>query len=149
MGMAKIRTLSAGTNFLHAYGPNHEFRVVALAVNASEAQEWTITDRGSGRFTIHQSVNGTDRYLTAEVNGGTHVFAQPKIDDFDRQTWRNDQSASPNKISLGESGSFLQVDFDGLIIIEPDLDGPQGFDVELAKEQNLGQGSEWTPLVPS
>jgi hypothetical protein len=92
-------------------------------------------------------VDGSDRYLTAEENGGTHVSTQPKIDSFNRQTWRKDQSASPNKISLGKSGRFLQIDFDGAIIIEPDPDGPRGFDVELAKEENLGQGSEWTPPV--
>jgi hypothetical protein len=148
MIMPKIKTLDAGNNFLHAYGSEHEFRVVALAIPApfTAAQDWTIVDRGNGRFALRLEMGGIDRYLTAEGNGGTHVFTRPKDSNFTRQTWRGDQSSTTNRISLGKSGRFLQADVDGQILIQPDGDGtPRGFNVELVKEENFGNGSTWTP----
>jgi hypothetical protein len=151
--MQTIFTIDSGNNFLHAYGSEHDFRVVALANIFTTAQKWTVTDRGNGRFTIHRVVDGIKRYLTAEANGGTHVFTFPKNPGFNGQTWRTDQFNTNNFISLGKSGRFLQADVAGLIVIQPDgspvnSDAPRGFNVELVRKENIGTGSAWTPLVP-
>jgi hypothetical protein len=144
--MPKIRTSDSGNNYLHAYDSGHDFRVVALANNAQTAQNWTITDLGNGRYTLHQVIGGVNHYLTAEANYGTHVFVAPKSPSFNRQIWRKDQGSTTNLISLAKSGRFLQADVDGLILIQPDFpSGPRGFDVELVKGANLGNGSHWTP----
>jgi hypothetical protein len=146
--MPKFRTLNAGSNFLRAYGPAHDFRVVALSDSVAAAQNWTVTDRGNGRFALHLEMDGVDRYLTAEGDSGFHVFTAPRDPNFNRQTWRSDQGNTTNLISLGTSGRFLQADVDGQIVIQPDGDGtPRGFDVELVRVENFGSGSAWTPSL--
>ena len=78
--------------------------------NLCHCPELTITNRGKGRFTLHQIIGGIERYLTAEANGGTHVFTLPKNAGFNRQIWRADQGFTTNLISQGKSGRFLQAD---------------------------------------
>lgn len=149
--MPTIRTLDSGNNFLHAYSAGHDFRVVALADIFATAQNWNVTNRGKGRFTLHQVIGGIERYLTAEANGGTHLFTLPKNPGFNRQIWRSDQGFTTNLISLGKSGRFIQADVEGLIVIQPDFaadpNAPRGFDVELVRLENLGNGSSWTPTL--
>jgi hypothetical protein len=51
---AKVSHPGCGNNFLRAYGPTHNFRVVILFVgDPPAAQDWTVTDRGAGGFTLH------------------------------------------------------------------------------------------------
>jgi hypothetical protein len=131
-----------GDAFLHALAPGHNSRVVALYRNAPDfngAQEWTVTDRGDGRFTFHLDVGGSEHYLTAEADGH-YVFTQPQDPNFNRQTWRRDQGA-PGTIALGTSGRFLQGDRDILIVSEnPSVDpnAVLGLNVELRREGTFG-----------
>jgi hypothetical protein len=147
MNMPRLHTLDVEQLFLHAYGANHHFRVVAVFPPApfSAAQDWTITDRGNGRFAIHLALDGVERYLTGEDQGGFHVFTAPQDPDFDRQTWRRDQGPVDGLISLGKSGRFLQADSDGDLFIEPDDGGLRGYNVELARLENLTGLSTWGP----
>jgi hypothetical protein len=143
-GTVRIHTADAGFAFLHALGSGHNFRVVALFESApfTNAQKWTVTDRGNGRFAFHMVVGGIERYLTAEANSGDYVFTAPKNPGFDRQTWRRDQGQPGTKtLALGTTGRFLQGDRDIVIASDfPSIDPtPQfGLNVELGRRATFG-----------
>jgi hypothetical protein len=140
---------TANTNvFLHAYGHDHNFRVVALQATAAfPEQQWTVDALSSGRFLIHTQVEGADRYLTAETRNGRHVFTSPQDPHLIGQIWRGDQGPFNGLVSLGKSGKFLQADDDGFIVCEPDDNGPRGFMVELVTALHFGNGSAWKPFL--
>ena len=55
-------------------------------------------------------MDGIHRYVTAENNGGAHIFTAVLDPNFERQIWRKDQGHVANLISLGKSGRYLQAD---------------------------------------
>jgi hypothetical protein len=144
----KIHTADEGFAFLHAFdtgnpsSPEERFRVIALFRPApfTDAQVWTITDRGNGRFTFHVEIGGNELYLTGEANGFDHVFAAPKIACFDRQTWRRDQGGAKT-LALGQTQRFLQADRVINIITDNPAVNPNalfGLDVELGRRAAFG-----------
>jgi hypothetical protein len=126
---------------------SQNFRVVVFQIPPNSAQNWTVTDRGNGRYAIStDDVDGTERYLTGEANGGFHVYALPQEPDFERQTWRRDQGAvgGLGLISLGKR-QILSADCGDSVAIEPDAVGPRGFKVELVRFENRGACAGWGP----
>ena len=129
--MPPLHTQEEESLFLHAYGLNHNYRVVAVypPTPYTTAQDWTITNRGKGRFAIHQTLDGVDRYLTGQDNNdptgqahnGIHVFALPQDPNFERQTWRIEPRARvEGYLSLGQSGDSLSPDLQDSIYIQPE-----------------------------
>jgi hypothetical protein len=53
-------------------------------------------------------MDGIHRYLTAEHNGGAHIFTAVLDPNFERQIWRKEQGHVANLISLGKSGRFFR-----------------------------------------
>jgi hypothetical protein len=144
--MPRLFPLDVDTMSLHALDSGQNFRVVVLQIPPNTAQNWTVTNRGNGRYAIStDAVDGTERFLTGQSNGGSHLYALPQDPDFENQTWRRDQGPVSGLISMGLSGRFLKGDCGDSVAIEPDNGGPRGFDVELVRIENFGACSAWGP----
>jgi hypothetical protein len=144
MNMPRLFPLDVNVMSLHACDSGQNFRVVILQISPANAQNWTVTNRGNGRYAIStNAVDGTERFLTGQANGGPHLYALPQDPDFEFQTWRRDQGPAGfvDTISMGLSGRFLQGDCGDSLAIEVDNNG--GFDVDLVRSENLGRCSGW------